>query len=478
MRIWVLITVPALFSILSVGICAGADGTETLRLLEAVLKERDAAAVRDFAEFLAHAKDFSGRKVREPCRHALEILDAISPGNPEVSALKPGSANLPVGAPAEIGRAKSILKKAVSESKKTWSALLDRCAKNRLWSTGCAVARVCIALDQDDAQARAQLGFVKKGSKWLSLEDDRLAVRKLEQHEKWGCVTKSDIGQFNAGKRPFGNSWIPAKDEEDMYRTWATAVEMDEGRISVRSTMNWDKTRSFAKRCTARFEELQHFFGDFFPPANNVCTIYIARSEADFAALMTKFEHTPDMNEHASFFQPTHNQIFFNVRNAEIFNSGKSDENFIDYLSDNLTAWILMQDNGDSYCTGSGYWIFAATKALASTRHLDRRFGENNGTLDAFEKFFRAGSLPKIRDLIGMESEKLNGSYQAYTLGIVLAHFFLHSGKGELRGAFAAHLKDYVFDYPCSDSTAALNLTDPRLDEDLLAHVKELRKKR
>jgi hypothetical protein len=454
--------------------CLATDGMDVFRTAESVRVAKEATRAKHAAVFGKLAGTLLERGLGGPALKVLDVVEALDPGNTETGKTRDRASGLKGGTPADQSWAREKVKAATTDALKTWNGLLDLSADWSLRATGRSIALTCLALDPEHAKTRAFLGHVKKGGAWTDPETAGYAAAGKTFRPSWGYVSKEEEAKLESGLRPLGGKWVPRAEERSAARSWSDPLDLEAGRIRVRSTLPFDLTKDVLLRMRERYARFDAFFGDFFPACKTTCTLLLARTEGDYLEILKKHEYSPDLAQYESFYQPGTGLLFVNGPVIGLAAKGMDALEGSDTVSRDLCIWVLMQDPSAGSCQGPGYWCFLGARLLVECSNLETPRRPQGGRLTEWKAREANDSRPSFANLPTWDGQDCvaNPEVGAYALG--LCHFLVHGNGGARRGPFLAYLRNYVFGYPPGEAEKALGLSDPGLETAVDAHMKAL----
>ncbi|MCU0722524.1 MAG: hypothetical protein MUC63_02720 [Planctomycetes bacterium] len=449
------------------------SGMEFAARLETLAKaERDLKA-KDREAFSKFASECLAKKVGPAALLALEVLEAVDPGNPEWGAQRAQARSL--GEPPPGGRnwGSSGFQKLASPSAKAWRVLMTEAQKLPARRAASRFAGIVALLEPNASDAHGVLGDVKVRDRWLSRFDAEKAKAGAFFDPQWGYVTESDRKKLQEGKRPRGKEWITVEAEERTPRTWEDPVVFEDRDVRVIANVGWDAALAFWLECRSAMRRMDDLFGDFFAPPyeKRPIGVFLARNGSEMDRVRGG-TGAATQGAPVTFLDPGRNTLYARADGGPADPPGGF--TLRDHVARDLSHWFLRAASGERMAEQtSNAWALAGLEALADSRALAPGSSvEAFGCFKAYKE--AAGRFPPLRELLRSDERPARGSPE-WARAAALCHFLLHGDGAKYRLKLLGVVREVLLGNPSPDDLPnALRLTADEIERLLDPYMKDL----
>jgi hypothetical protein len=118
--------------------------------------------------------------------------------------------------------------------------------------------------DPDHKSARALLGEVQHGDRWITPYARSMLARNYEWHDRFGWLLKGYAPRYEKGERFFKGRWIPAAQEDEIRRDFKLAWEVRTDHYLVRTNHSLERGVEVARRLERFHDFFFQVFAGFF----------------------------------------------------------------------------------------------------------------------------------------------------------------------------------------------------------------------
>ncbi|MCG6157401.1 DUF1570 domain-containing protein [Rubinisphaera margarita] len=443
---------------------------QTQHLLEKAYADyqQETAEFVEKLEGLQHqAARLGDRELEQKISDRLEILASDSEAmKPLPRKLQPA---IPYDMPAELRSAHVQFRQACQDYAGQLYLLARR--SQRLAPTfAFELINLLLQFDPDHGQARPMRGYVRQGDEWMTaFERDKLRSREID-HPRFGWIREDDQARYEAGERPYHNTWISAEKEQLLRQNFTQGWDIETEHFQIRTNVGLEEGVELGRKLETFYDYFISTFAPFYNSPEQIrqlfdsttgrtksrsqrYEVHFLRSKQEYVDRLIRripqiamtnglyqledrvsyFYHDPEANNDATIFHEATHQLMYesHLAQREVGRGGHF------WIVEGIACYmesfqVTETPDGFDYSVGDPRFIrfyWARHRLLEEDYYVP------------LQVFSQLGMIPYQQG----DQKTLQ---QRYSQASGLAHFFMHYQNGVYRTALMQHLAQIYHSNP------------------------------
>jgi len=220
------------------------------------------------AEFVSKLQSLQQQAVRLGDRELEQkIADRLEILTSDGEAMKPLPRKLqpaiPFDMPAEL-RALHVQFRQACEDYAGQLYLLARRSQRLAPTFAFELINLLLQFDPDHTQARPMRGYVRQGDEWMTaFERDKLRSREID-HPRFGWIREDDRERYEAGERPYHNTWISAEKEQLLRQNFTQGWDIETEHFQIKTNVSLEKGVELGRKLETFYDYFISTFAPFY----------------------------------------------------------------------------------------------------------------------------------------------------------------------------------------------------------------------
>jgi hypothetical protein len=197
-----------------------------------------------------------------------------------------------------------------------------------------ALSQACraVALDPNHAGARRLLGYQKVGDHWAGAYAQQMLKTGHVWRREFGWINAADVPKYEQGQRPWGKSWISAKEDAERHATIERGWVVRTDHFLITTNVDRSAGAELAVRLETLYQLWRQLFGEFAVTPAELKARLDGKDSSGFASRPFRVIYHRDRDEYNDALVTRQPQIgitlgiYFDAQRESHFFAGKDQD--------------------------------------------------------------------------------------------------------------------------------------------------------